>query len=125
MSVRYLNATGTQALIAEIKNRLNLKANQSSLAALQTQVQQVQASIPTQTSQLTNDSGYVTQTEGDVRWYSREDASTLIAIVQQNQTNIGILNADEETEGSVDYKIAQAITEGIESISDAEIEELF
>lgn len=125
MAVRYLNATGTQALITEIKNRLNLKANQSSLTTLQTQVQQVRDSIPTQTSQLTNDSGYVTQSEGDVRWYSMEDATTLTAIVQQNQTNIGILNADSETEGSVDYKIAQAIGDGIESISQSEIEELF
>lgn len=125
MAVRYLNATGTQALITEIKNRLNLKANQTTVALLTEQLQQVSDSIPTKTSQLTNDSGYVKQEEGDARWYSREDAAALTAIVQQNQTNIGVLNADEETEGSVDYKIAQAIGEGIESISQSEIEELF
>mgnify|MGYP006916067345 FL=1 len=125
MAVRYLNATGTQALITEIKARLALKANQTTVALLTEQLQQVSDSIPTKTSQLTNDSAYVTQSEGNARWYSREDAATLTALAQQNQTNIGILNADSETEGSVDYKIAQAIDEGIESISQSEIEELF
>lgn len=124
MAVRYLNATGTQALINEIKARLELKANQTSLVSLQNKLNDVEASIPTHLSQLINDADLATNTGVAEVYYTKEAASTLTGLVQQNQTDIGVLKADKDTEGSVDYKIAQAVS-NIESIEDTEIEELF
>ncbi len=125
MAVRYLNATGTQSLINTIKSLLAQKSDVSTTTYIQQQLDTISASIPTRTSQLANDSNFLTNTEVENTYYTKAAAQTLSTIVTSNQAAIALLNADSETEGSVDYKIAQAIGGGIESISQSEIEELF
>ena len=108
MAVRYLNATGTQALINEIKSRLARKADLTSLQALQSALDTVAASIPTNVSQLTNDAEYVTALEASDTYATKTSVSELASVVTQNQDAINLLNANDQTPGSVDYKIAQA-----------------
>ena len=110
MAVRYLNATGTQALINEIKQRLALKADLTSLQALQQALDTVAASIPTNLSQLSNDAGFVTATEVGDTYATKSSVTGLSDIVSQNQDAINLLNANDQTQGSVDYKIAQAMS---------------
>lgn len=127
MSVRYLNATGTQALIDTIKQRLSAKADQSSIDAILQQVQLLQGQIPTKVSQLANDVPYLSESSASEVYATQEDLDTLTTLVNQNQNAINLLNADHNTQGSVDYKIEQAI-EALPppaSISAAEIEALF
>ena len=109
MAVRYLNATGTQALINEIKQRLALKADLTSLQALQQALDTVAASIPTNLSQLSNDADFVTATQVGNTYATKASVTELSGIVSQNQTAINLLNANNQTQGSVDYKIAQAL----------------
>ena len=126
MAVRYLNATGTQALINEIKSRLSGKASIASLESLQQRLEAVVASIPTKTSELENDSDFLSTDSANAAYYSKTAGEDLSSIVQQNSNAIITLNANSETEGSVDYKIAQAISElSTTSISIAEIDALF
>ena len=110
MAVRYLNATGTQALINEIKSRLALKADLTSLQALQQALDTVAASIPTNLSQLSNDADFVTATQVGDTYATKASVTELSGIVSQNQTAINLLNANDQTQGSVDYKIAQALS---------------
>lgn len=110
MAVRYLNATGTQALINEIKQRLALKADLTSLQALQQALDTVAASIPTNLSQLSNDADFVTATQVGDTYATKASVTELSGIVSQNQTAINLLNANDQTQGSVDYKIAQALS---------------
>lgn len=120
MSVRYLNATGTQALIDTIKQHLNTKADQSSINAILQQVNALSQQIPTRVSQLSNDAEYVTKTQADEDYATSADINSLASVVNQNQNAINTLNANSETPGSVDYKIAN-----IPEISTAELEALF
>lgn len=126
MAVRYLNATGTQSLINTIKQLLAQKTDSSTTSYLQQQLNTVAASIPTKTSQLTNDSDFLSDEQAETKYYTQESAQTLAALVEDNQSKIVTLNADDTTEGSVDYKIKQAISGGgIESITTEEIDSLF
>lgn len=110
MAVRYLNATGTQSLINEIKSRLALKADLTSLQALQEALDTVATSIPTKLSQLSNDADFVTATQVGDTYATKSSVTELSGIASQNQTAINLLNANDQTQGSVDYKIAQALS---------------
>ena len=112
MSVRYLNATGTQALIDTIKQRLATKADQSSINSILQQVSALAQQIPTKVSQLNNDAEYVTKTQADEDYATSADINSLATVVTQNQEAINLLNADNTTPGSVDYKIDQALSAG-------------
>lgn len=112
MAVRYLNATGTQALINEIKSRLALKADLTSLQALQEALDTVATSIPTKLSQLSNDAEFVTANQVSAAYATKESVTELSGLATQNQDAINLLNANDQTQGSVDYKIAQAL-EGV------------
>ena len=126
MAVRYLNATGTQSLINEIKLRLSSKANTSTTDLLQQQLAQIVQDMPTKTSDLENDSGFMDEATADTKYYTTSAALLLTQTVQGQGQAISLLNADSSTEGSVDYKIAQAITGGgVESIPIADIDALF
>ena len=126
MAVRYLNASGTQSLINEVKAHLATKASTTTTDLLQQQLTQVIQSIPTKMSELENDSGFMTESSADEKYYSQTAATLLTQTVQQQGQAISLLNADESTEGSVDYKIAQAIAGvGVESIPIADIDSLF
>jgi len=125
MAVRYLNATGTQALINEIKSRLSSKADSSALQGLSSRIDSIVSSIPTKVSDLQNDVPFLDQTAADDLYFGKEAGQQLSIVVQQNTDAINILNADDQTEGSVDYKIAHSGGASIASISQAEIEALF
>lgn len=127
MSVRYLNASGTQALINEIKARLAYKTDSMITQQLQAKILQVEESIPTHISQLENDSEYLTSAQASENYYPKTSGENLANIVQDNVTALARLNADATVEGSVDYKIQQAIGEAsnIESITNEEIDALF
>lgn len=109
MSVRYLNATGTQALIDTIKQRLSTKADQSSINAILQQLSALAQQIPTNISQLNNDAEYVTKTQADEDYATSADINSLASVVTQNHEALNILNSDSTTPGSVDYKIDQAL----------------
>ena len=126
MAVRYLNATGTQALINEVKQRLLAKTDKTTTDLLQDQVAQIVQTMPTKTSDLTNDSGFMEEASADERYFLQTQAALLTQTVQSQGQAISLLNADSSTEGSVDYKIQQAITGGgVESIPIADIDALF
>lgn len=107
MSVRYLNASGTQAVITEIKRRLSLKADSTALSDLAQTVADLV--IPTKVSELENDSQFITLNDVADEYATKTDLTTTNAVVQQHTTAITLLNADSDTAGSVDYKIAQAL----------------
>lgn len=121
MAVRYLNATGTQALINEIKSRLNSKANQSTVEGLVNQLQDLSDSIPTKVSQLENDAEYLDKTVADGLYTSLTDVQPIKDAVAENTTAISVLNADDTVEGSVAYKLANDIP----TITKEEIEDLW
>ena len=125
MAVRYLNATGAQALIDAIKSRLSTKASNEDVAAVQNQLETLRSQLPTKTSDLQNDSGFLTSETASELFYSKTLGEQLQTIVQQNQNAIDILNADDSVEGSVDYKIAQAGGGNVLSIPAADIRALF
>lgn len=125
MSVRYLNATGTQTLINLVQAALDTKASTTITTSLQNQITQTQNAIPTQVSQLTNDAAYTTSTEVADTYATKESIRTMSDAVQANTTALTVLNGDATVEGSVDYKIAEAVAGDITSISIAEIDDLF
>lgn len=110
MAVRYLNATGTQALINEIKSRLANKADVASIQAILAQIAQLSNTIPTKVSQLDNDEGFIDRATADELYATATQLSNISDVVSQNQTAINLLNSDDQTQGSVDYKIAQAMS---------------
>ena len=112
MSVRYLNATGTQALINEIKSRLAGKADLASIQSILTQIVQLSNTIPTKVSQLDNDEGFIDRTTADELYATAAQLTDISDVVSQNQSAINLLNADSTMPGSVDYKIEQAIEGG-------------
>ena len=125
MSVRYLNATGTQTLINLVQAALDTKASTTVTTSLQNQITQTQNAIPTKVSQLTNDSEYTTSTEVADIYATKASISTMSTAVQTNTNALAVLNGDATVEGSVDYKIAEAVAGDITSISIAEIDDLF
>lgn len=116
MAVRYLNATGTQALINEIKSRLAGKADLASIQSILTQIVQLSNTIPTKVSQLDNDEGFIDRTTADELYATAAQLTDISDVVSQNQSAINRLNADSTTPGSVDYKIEQAIEGGESSL---------
>lgn len=110
MAVRYLNATGTQYNINETKRRLTQKADLTTVQALQQTVQQISESVPTKTSELENDSNFITAEEISDDYASKSALDNLSQVVQGQTTDIATLNADDTTAGSVDYKIKQALS---------------
>lgn len=111
MSVRYLNATGTQAVINEVKTRLAGKTDTSTTTALAARVSNLESSMPTKTSQLENDSDFITNDDVSADYATKASVSNLSTVVQGVQEDVATLNADSETAGSVDYKIAQAMSD--------------
>lgn len=111
MAVRYLNATGTQAIINEIKRRLSLKIDQSTFEQLQAKVSEVEGEIPTKTSELTNDSNFITIEDVAADYATQQSVTDVATSVQTLANAVNVINADSETEGSVDYKIAQAMSD--------------
>lgn len=125
MSVRYLNSTGTQALIDEVKRRLATKASAESVATLNEALHSVAASVPTKTSELTNDAEFITLSELTDNFVTKAELQSVANVVSQNQSAINVLNGDEYTEGSVDWKIAHALDGVGGVISEQEIRSLF
>ena len=108
MSVRYLNATGAQDIINEVKRRLASLATTADVQAVINSLDAVTAAIPSKTSDLQNDSGFTTATMVAETYETLADAQQAHNVIQQNTNAIATLNADATTPGSVDYKIAQA-----------------
>lgn len=120
MAVRYLNASGTQYLINQLKAKIAVKANQTTVENMQLRIDNLAAAIPTKVSELTNDVPYLDETAANDIYFGKTAGENLQTVAQQLTEKVAILNGDETVMNSVDWKISR-----IPSISTQEITDLW